>query len=159
MMSTIFSTDGPRGLPPPRTPLPCFRLRRYGRRNFWSKLFSAEKNFRGPPKSFSAGNLFDLQNFWSKKFLTPKFVRSNLCSAENKFRSKNCFGRKHRKKIRSKNSPSVSPRAEAMGGPTAIPPAELQAWILLRYPLRQIVLLSRGPNSKPRCLCAFLCAK
>ncbi len=46
-------------------------------------------------------------------------------------------------------SPSPAPNS------TAIPPAELQAWIPLRHPLRQIVLLSRRPSSKRGFHCAI----
>ena len=79
MKSNVWSewldppTDGRTGggLPPPPDPPHCFRLRRYGRRNFRPKNFSAEKvfgrNFFRPKKNSA-------DNFSDEKFSAENFA-------------------------------------------------------------------------------------
>ena len=121
-------TDGPGGTPAPLGPPHCFRLRRYRRRNFRSKSFSAEKF---SAENFSADNFFGRKDFRPKKFLADKFFGriffDRKCFRPKKFSAENVstehfFGRNSRNFFsnffRPKNSPSVSPKAEAtfLGG-------------------------------------------
>ena len=69
------------GLPPPRIPPHCFRLRRYGRRN-------------SRPKSFSVEKVFGRQKFRPKNLSTEMFFGRNQISTENNSVEK-LFGRKN----------------------------------------------------------------
>ena len=74
-----FRTD--RGeLPPPPDRPHCFRLRRYGRRIFRPKMFSAENIF--------GRKIFRPKNFSAEKLFGRKIVQPKNCSTKFVFRPK-----------------------------------------------------------------------
>ena len=84
------------------------------------KVFT-RKSFR-PKKSFDRNvfrsKIYSIEKVVGQIFVRPKCFPTENFFGQNCFWSKNLFGRKiyDRKKIRPKILPSVSPKAEALGG-------------------------------------------
>ena len=72
--------DGPGGgwLPPPPDSPHCFRLRRYGRRNFRPKTFSTEQIFGQIffRLRIFRPNIFSVEKLFGRTFFRPNFFRS-----------------------------------------------------------------------------------
>ena len=87
----------------------------FGRKNFWPKFFFGRKVFRSKvfsAEKFFGRKIFGRKSFQPKKMFDRKKIRPKFFPAEQ-FSADFFSGRKI---FRSKNSPSVSPKAEAMGG-------------------------------------------